>query len=250
MVGMDVAETKAELQDQFYKHLSRKTGERVIDWMSRFREHTSNMKAEGIVIDDEELVYMLKEKTRLTPYRREMLDTFLGAGADYGKTEAAIVRLFGKMHENEKPRASERAANVAANEDMMWDVTEREVYDARAEPRDDTDADPVLDELDAVLRELDAEGDGVDAQAAAELETAAGAMAEAYVTMRESKQKMQATRKDRKFGAPAAEGSSSTMSSKGAKGKGKQSFAKGAGKARRSIENRKTRSKCFDCDQT
>ncbi len=50
--------------------------------MSRFREHISSLKAEGIHIDEEELLYMLKEKTGLTPYVREMLDTFLGAGAD------------------------------------------------------------------------------------------------------------------------------------------------------------------------
>ena len=46
-----------------------------------------------------------------------MLDTFIGAGADYGKTEAAIVRLFGKMHEQEKPRTGERATNVTVNEE-------------------------------------------------------------------------------------------------------------------------------------
>ncbi len=44
MVGMGVAETNANLRDYFYKTLSRRSGERVIDWMSRLSEHTSNTK--------------------------------------------------------------------------------------------------------------------------------------------------------------------------------------------------------------
>ena len=41
MVGMDTAETKGELRDVFYKTLMRRPGERVVEWNSRFREHTS-----------------------------------------------------------------------------------------------------------------------------------------------------------------------------------------------------------------
>ncbi len=81
------------------------------------------MKAEGIKLDEEELLYMLKEKSGLSPYRRQMLDTFLGSGTDYGATEAAIVRLFGMMHTHARvPRTSERSTNVATSDGVMWDL--------------------------------------------------------------------------------------------------------------------------------
>ncbi len=51
----------------------------------------------------EGLIYMLKEKTGLSAYRGEMLDTLLGTSPDYGQVEAGITRLFGKIHEHEKP---------------------------------------------------------------------------------------------------------------------------------------------------
>ena len=101
MVGMDKAETQAELRDYFYKGLARRKGERVLDFSSRFREHISLMKSEGVVLDAPQAMYMLKEKVGLSPYRREMLETFLGVNATYGQTEAALNRLFGRMHETE-----------------------------------------------------------------------------------------------------------------------------------------------------
>ncbi len=71
------------------------------------------------------------------------------------------------MHEHERPRTGERSTNVTANEDLMWDVKQRESYDARAEHRDEAidekgfeGSDPVFGELEAVLKELDAEGEG------------------------------------------------------------------------------------------
>ena len=85
-----------------------------------------------------------------------------------------------------------------------------------------------LQEIGAELE--DAEKCGLDTATIEELEAAAESVAEAYVTMKEAKSKMQSMRKDRRYGQP----SSSTP---------------GGRKREVTIPERKVNSKCFDCGE-
>ena len=239
MVGLDKAETQADLRDTFYKHLGRRRGERVADFASRFREHVALRKGEGIELDDAQTMYMLKEKMAITPYRREMLETFLGTWSTYGQTEAALIRLFGKIHENEGYAAGkddkkrDREAHETFAEKFEEDTKGAEDDRKEDQVEDDTVWTEIRDtiaEAEAAAEEL---GDDDDVQLFGE---ATEKLAEAYVTMREAKEKLAFTRKDRQFNAP-----------KGA-GRGKRAGEqKGKGKGR--IEERKTKSRCWVCGQ-
>ena len=66
MTGLEVEGEKKDLRDVWYKSLVRGTGENVIAWCQRFREHVLKMREKEIEPDDGEQAYMLKDKTRLT----------------------------------------------------------------------------------------------------------------------------------------------------------------------------------------
>ena len=50
MNGFRVLDKRGELRNQFYLQLSRRAGERVTDYASRFRTSVADLKAEGVVL--------------------------------------------------------------------------------------------------------------------------------------------------------------------------------------------------------
>jgi hypothetical protein len=117
--------------------------------------------------------------------------------------------------------------------------------------------DPVFEELHSALREFegaDAEevDQALDRCRGCELDQTIDTVAElmlAYVTMREEKRKRQAARKDQKFGAPSSSTAGPQSGLGRGKGKGGPGPGDGKGRGRQTIEDRKAKTKCFDCGQ-
>ena len=119
----------------------------------------------------------------MTPYRREMLDTFVGTKAVHGETEAALTRLFGKVREQERATAAARAGGFGSRStttpkqavissavrddeasDQLWD-------EAGEEAQDCEDFDPALEGINGLLGDLDGAASGdVDPKMLDELE--------------------------------------------------------------------------------
>ena len=94
MNGLTSLDKRGELRSQFYLTLSRKPGERVADFATRYRTSVADMKAEGIVLRDGELGWWLKEKLGLDALRKQLLDTALAGAEGFNVIEAEILRLF------------------------------------------------------------------------------------------------------------------------------------------------------------
>ena len=98
MNGQSTLDKRGELRTQFYLHLSRKAGERVADYSSRFRTSVSGLKAEGVVLPEGELGWFFKEKLGLDPLRKQLLETALQGSESYAVIESECLRLFRDLH--------------------------------------------------------------------------------------------------------------------------------------------------------
>ena len=98
MNGLSVLDKRGELRSQFYLQLSRRAGERVTDYASRFRTSVADLKAEGVVLPDGEIGWWFKEKLGLDALRRQLLDTALQGSESYAVIEAECLRLFRDLH--------------------------------------------------------------------------------------------------------------------------------------------------------
>jgi hypothetical protein len=92
---------RGELRQQFYVDLRRKAGERISEFSTRFRTLVADLKSEGVVIQDAELGWFLREKLGLDPLRRQLPDTALQGDESYARIEAEILRLFKDLHQSD-----------------------------------------------------------------------------------------------------------------------------------------------------
>ncbi|CAE7888862.1 unnamed protein product [Symbiodinium sp. KB8] len=98
MSGQTPLDRRGELRTVFYTNLSRRAGERVADFASRFRTTAADLKAEGVRLPDSELGWFLKEKLGLDALRKQMLETALAGREAYGDVESESLRLFRDLH--------------------------------------------------------------------------------------------------------------------------------------------------------
>ena len=98
MSGQTPLDRRGELRTVFYTNLSRRAGERVADFASRFRTTVADLKAEGVRLPDSELGWFLKEKLGLDALRKQMLETALAGREAYGDVESESLRLFRDLH--------------------------------------------------------------------------------------------------------------------------------------------------------
>ncbi len=99
MVGRSVTDKKGELRERYYMNTKRAPGEAVINFALRYRNLLSEMKQEGITIDEAERAWFFKQKLTLSELQKQMLETTLGAQTeDYAQCEKEVVRLFKRVH--------------------------------------------------------------------------------------------------------------------------------------------------------
>ena len=98
MNGQSLLDKRGELRTQFYLHLSRKPGERVADYASRFRTAISDLKEEGVKLPDAEVGWWFKEKLGLDALRKQLLETALQGTEAYSTIESESLRLFRDLH--------------------------------------------------------------------------------------------------------------------------------------------------------
>ncbi len=100
MVGRSVTDKKGELRERYYMNTKRAPGEAVINFALRYRNLLSEMKQEGITIDEAERAWFFKQKLTLSELQKQMLETTLGAQTeDYAQCEKdEAVRLFKRVH--------------------------------------------------------------------------------------------------------------------------------------------------------
>ena len=101
MNGRTALDKRGELRQAFYVDLSRKAGERVSEFCTRYRSLVADLRAEGVVIADGELGWFLRQKLGLDPLRKQLLDTSLQGSESYATIESEILRLFRDLHEND-----------------------------------------------------------------------------------------------------------------------------------------------------
>ena len=104
MNGRTALDKRGELRQTFYMDLQRKPGERVSEFATRFRSLVADLRAEGVVLHDNELGWWLKQKLGLDAIRRQLLDTAVQGSEEYGVIEAEILRLFRDLHDNDPLR--------------------------------------------------------------------------------------------------------------------------------------------------
>ena len=104
MNGRTALDKRGELRQMFYVDLVRAPNERVSEFATRFRSLVADLRAEGVVIHDNELGWWLKQKLGLDAIRRQLLDTALAGSEDYNVTEREILRLFRDLHDNDPLR--------------------------------------------------------------------------------------------------------------------------------------------------
>ena len=83
---MTQPEKKSNLRDYYHETLSRRPGESMVSFGVRFRQHMSEMKLEGIVMDDADVAYQFRKKLGLDELRLNMLDTRSGMSEDRTST--------------------------------------------------------------------------------------------------------------------------------------------------------------------
>ena len=99
MVGRSLNDKKGELREKFYLHTRRNPQEAVMTFALRYRNLMSEMKQEGITIDDAEAAWFYKQKLGLSELQKQMMETTLGADTeDYTACERESIRLFKRMH--------------------------------------------------------------------------------------------------------------------------------------------------------
>ena len=294
--GRTALDKRGELRSQFYLELSRRPGERLSEFCSRFRTAVADLKAEGVVLPDS-LGWFLKEKLGLDPLRKQLLDTALAGKEEYSVIEAESLRLFKGLHASDPlyrkpgvaagkffqkrslpglasssssssarpgsfPMARSRTSSTASSFPRLpgrpgvpprqahvaeQDEGEPEAEDADAYLEEDGDADavdvpPTLEEVlqteaEVLATELEQAAEaGADEEVLEGLEASVEAGAEALVSMREARSRLQAVRKDRGYKAHAP--------TVGGRGEGR---GRGIGGA--ALRKQSGRHPCFDCGE-
>lgn len=98
MTGRTSLDKRGDLRNVFYLELKRKSGERIAEFATRFRVLVSELKSEGVVIDEGELGWWFKRKLGLDALRSQLLETALGGAEDYPTIEREVLRLFKDLH--------------------------------------------------------------------------------------------------------------------------------------------------------
>ncbi|CAE7904347.1 unnamed protein product, partial [Symbiodinium necroappetens] len=256
--GKTALDKKGELRRQFYTDLTRRPGERPADFLSRFRYLAAELKSEGIALPSSELGWFLREKLGLDPLRKQLLETALAGREKFEDVEAEALRRFfflgglfvakfGREHlvrtilvwgigggsSWETWWQGHRQAYAAeADEGQLNEEPEVEEEELVADPAGDSpDLDEILEiEAEALAAELEqAETEGVDAETLGQIEGCVEGAAEALITMRDAKARLQEVRRDRGFGK--AGGTSGP----------------GVGQGSRATPGFKKRGTCFDC---
>eukprot|EP00435_Cladocopium_sp_Y103_P059697 s1252_g21.t1 len=155
--------------------LRRQAGERISEFSTRFRTVVTGLKSEGVVIQDSELGWFLREKLALGPLRCQLLDAALQGDESYARIESKILRLLKDLHQSDplfrrapqdgfKPRLTEPEAEV----DEVYEITAADEPISEEPPALE---EYLLNEAEVFAAELkDAEECGVDAQLLEELE--------------------------------------------------------------------------------
>ena len=97
-VGKSSLDRKGELRTMYYQEIKRNAGERISSFCTRFRTLAADLKREGIVMPEEELGWMLKERLGLDPIRKQLLETALAGRETYETVETECLRLFRDLH--------------------------------------------------------------------------------------------------------------------------------------------------------
>ena len=77
MVGRSLNDKKGELREKFYLHTRRNPQVAVMTFALRYRNLMSEMKQEGITIDDAEAAWFYKQKLGLSELQKQMMETTL-----------------------------------------------------------------------------------------------------------------------------------------------------------------------------
>ena len=67
MTGRTALDKRGELRQAFYMDLSRKAGERVSEFCTRYRSLVADLQGEGVIVGDAELGWWLRQKIGLDP---------------------------------------------------------------------------------------------------------------------------------------------------------------------------------------
>ena len=86
--GQDPPNRRAELRDEYYGSNGRKRGESIINFLSAHRALLAKMRLEGIVLDEEQIVYKLKRKLNLNETLMQLLETVAGSEPSQAELEA------------------------------------------------------------------------------------------------------------------------------------------------------------------
>ncbi|CAK9111469.1 unnamed protein product [Durusdinium trenchii] len=100
-VGKTALDRKGELRSLYYQEIKRSPGERISAFCTRFRTLAAELKREGIVMPEEELGWMLKERLGLDAIRKQLLETALAGREDYDVVESECLRLFRDLHSSD-----------------------------------------------------------------------------------------------------------------------------------------------------
>ena len=100
-VGKTALDRKGELRSLYYQEIKRSPGERISAFCTRFRTLAAELKREGIVMPEEELGWMLKERLGLDAIRKQLLETALAGRENYDVVESECLRLFRDLHSSD-----------------------------------------------------------------------------------------------------------------------------------------------------
>ena len=75
LVGRTAVELKAEALEIYHKKLHRRSGERVGDWCTRFRNHVVQTRQEGAEPPAQDQGFMLRGRSGLSEAQVQLLDT-------------------------------------------------------------------------------------------------------------------------------------------------------------------------------
>ena len=297
--GKTELDRKGELRSQFYLELSRKPGERISEFCTRFRTLGADLRNEGIHLPSSELGWFLREKVGLDSIRKQLLETALNGRDSYEAVEGEILRLFKDIHTADplqkrfgggsdgKPslmsrflsssqtsgtrssnssgggrsfpasstrsfrsstgstssfRSDFRPKPFTPNAPRQSLVTEMDPLDEEADDGDELvpDGDGEQQGLEEVLQAEAAllasdlevlEAEGCEPELLEELEAGVEGAAEALISMREARTKINDVKKDRGYGRA-----------------GGQSASGGGGKPHgNQVNSRKKTTTCFDC---
>lgn len=98
MNGKSALDKRGELRNQFYLELSRRPGERISEFCTRYRVMVGELKAEGVVLPSTELGWFLRSKLGLDPLREQLLERALAGKEEFEVIEREVLRLFKDLH--------------------------------------------------------------------------------------------------------------------------------------------------------